>query len=78
VIVWGHDKRTCGFRLIGDSAASLRVENRIPGGDANPYLTFAATLAAGLYGIERHRPRDTLADGHAISWCALAGPSSYE
>jgi glutamine synthetase len=53
-IVWCHDNRTCGFRLIGQDSSRLRIENRIPSGDANPYLAFAATLAAGLYGIE-HR-----------------------
>jgi glutamine synthetase len=46
----GWDNRTCGFRLCGDGAA-FRVENRIPGADANPYLAFAATVAAGLHGI---------------------------
>lgn len=52
-IVWGYDNRTCGFRLVGADGPGLRVENRMPGGDANPYLAFAATLAAGLHGIER-------------------------
>src|SRR2546430_11439345 len=42
--------RTCGFRLCGAGQA-LRVENRIPGADANPYLAFAATIAAGLHGL---------------------------
>jgi len=50
-IAWGHDNRTCGFRIVGEHK-SFRVENRIPGADANPYLAFAATIAAGLYGIE--------------------------
>src|SRR6058998_4335876 len=49
-IVAGWDNRTCGFRLCGAGQA-LRVENRIPGADANPYLAFAATLAAGLHGL---------------------------
>src|SRR5262249_31760374 len=53
-VAWGHDNRTCGFRLVGANSPSIRVENRVPGGDANPYLAFAATIAAGLYGIE-HR-----------------------
>lgn len=52
-IVWGHDNRTCGFRVVGARGPNVRVENRIPGADANPYLAFAATLAAGLYGIEQ-------------------------
>lgn len=50
-IAWAHDNRTCGFRVIGEGDAH-RLENRIPGADANPYLAFAATIAAGLYGIE--------------------------
>src|SRR6267142_661285 len=49
-IVAGWDNRTCGFRLCGEGA-SFRVENRIPGADAHPYLAFAATIAAGLHGI---------------------------
>jgi glutamine synthetase len=50
-IAAGWDNRTCGFRLCGDGAA-FRVENRIPGADANPYLAFAATIAAGLHGVQ--------------------------
>jgi glutamine synthetase len=50
-LAWAVDNRTCAFRIVG-RGASLRVENRIPGADANPYLAFAATLAAGLRGIE--------------------------
>lgn len=51
-IVWGRDNRTCGFRVVG-SGPALRIENRLPGADSNPYLAFAAVLAAGLTGIER-------------------------
>jgi len=51
-IVWGRDNRTCGFRLVGEGQ-SLRVENRLPGADANPYLAFAATIAMGLKGMEQ-------------------------
>jgi len=50
-ISWGRDNRTCGFRVVGHGQ-SRRVECRIPGADANPYLAFAALLAAGLDGIE--------------------------
>jgi glutamine synthetase len=50
-VSWGRDNRTCGFRVVGHGA-SRRVECRIPGADANPYLAFAALLAAGLDGIE--------------------------
>lgn len=49
-IAWSYDNRTAGFRVVGHGP-SLRVECRIPGADANPYLAFAATLAAGLDGI---------------------------
>ena len=51
-IVWARDNRTCGFRIVGHGNG-LRIENRFPGGDANPYLAYAALLAAGLHGIER-------------------------
>jgi glutamine synthetase len=51
-IVWGRDNRTCGVRVVG-SGRALRIENRLPGGDSNPYLAFAAVLAAGLSGIEQ-------------------------
>jgi glutamine synthetase len=51
-IAWSYDNRTAGFRVVGEGA-SLRVECRIPGADANPYLVYAALLAAGLDGIER-------------------------
>jgi glutamine synthetase len=51
-VSWGRDNRTCGFRIVGHGA-SRRVECRIPGADANPYLAFSALLAAGLDGIEK-------------------------
>jgi glutamine synthetase len=51
-LAWSVDNRTAGFRLLGDGPA-LRIECRIPGADANPYLAFAASIAAGLDGIER-------------------------
>lgn len=51
-IAWARDNRTCGFRVVGEGD-SLRIENRIPGADANPYLALAATIAAGLHGIEK-------------------------
>jgi glutamine synthetase len=50
-LAWGNDNRTCGFRVLGHGS-DVRVECRIPGADANPYLAFAALLAAGLHGIE--------------------------
>jgi glutamine synthetase len=51
-LAWSHDNRTAGFRVVGHGE-SLRIECRIPGADANPYLAFAAALASGLDGIER-------------------------
>jgi glutamine synthetase len=51
-IAWSYDNRTAGFRVVG-RGASLRVECRIPGADANPYLAYAGLIAAGLDGIER-------------------------
>lgn len=51
-LVWALDNRTCGFRIVGNGA-SIRIENRFPGSDSNPYLVYAAMLAMGLYGIEK-------------------------
>lgn len=51
-IAWSWDNRTAGFRIVGHGP-SLRIECRMPGADANAYLAFAATLAAGLDGIEK-------------------------
>jgi glutamine synthetase len=50
-LAWAMDNRTCGFRVVGHGKG-FRVESRIPGADTNPYLGFAATIAAGLHGIE--------------------------
>ncbi len=50
-VAWGLDNRTCALRVVGHGR-SLRVENRVPGGDVNPYLAVAALVAAGLHGIE--------------------------
>ena len=53
--VWSLDNRTAGFRVLGEGN-SLRVECRIPGADVNPYLAYAALIAAGLHGIENELP----------------------
>jgi glutamine synthetase len=50
-IAWSYDNRTAGFRVVG-SGPSLRIECRLPGADANPYLAFASAIAAGLDGLE--------------------------
>jgi glutamine synthetase len=51
-VAWGVDNRTLGFRVVGHGNG-MRVESRIPGADANSYHAFAATIAGGLYGIDR-------------------------
>ena len=65
-IAWAHDNRTAGFRIVGHGP-SLRVECRIPGADANPYLAFAATLAAGLDGIAQKIEPPARFDGDAYA-----------
>jgi glutamine synthetase len=60
----GMDNRTCAYRVVGHGT-SLRVENRLPGGDVNPYLALAAMIAAGLDGIERDLPPAALFTGNA-------------
>ncbi|KJK47833.1 glutamine synthetase [Lentzea aerocolonigenes] len=51
-VAWGRDNRTCALRVVGHGQ-SLRFENRVPGGDVNPYLAVAALIAAGLHGVEQ-------------------------
>ncbi len=63
-LAWGVDNRTCGFRIVG-SGSAMRVESRIPGGDVNPYLAFAATIASGLYGIENSLSLPAAFEGNA-------------
>jgi glutamine synthetase len=69
-IAAGWDNRTCGFRLCG-TGSSFRVENRIPGADANPYLAFAATIAAGLHGIASRLKMPRLFEGNAYEDATL-------
>lgn len=63
-IRWGRDNRTCAFRLVGHGP-SLRLENRVPGGDVNPYLAVAGMIAAGLDGIKRNLPLEPIFEGNA-------------
>jgi glutamine synthetase len=63
-IAWGRDNRTCALRVVGHSAG-LRVENRVPGGDVNPYLAMAGMLAGGLYGIEQRLELEPVFEGNA-------------
>ena len=69
-IATGWDNRTCGFRLCGEGAG-FRVENRIPGADANPYLAFAATIAAGLHGVEAKLKAPKAYEGNAYEDASL-------
>jgi glutamine synthetase len=61
---WGPDNRTCALRLVGHGS-SLRGENRVPGGDVNPYLAVAGMIAAGLYGIDHELPLEPAVEGNA-------------
>jgi glutamine synthetase len=63
---WGVDNRTCALRLVGHGP-SLRVENRVPGGDVNPYLAVAAMIAAGLYGVDHELPLEPACTGNAYT-----------
>jgi glutamine synthetase len=74
-LAWGRDNRTCGFRIVGHGSA-LRTETRIPGADANPYLAFAATIAAGLHGIEQGIELPAALDGNAYESDAERFPHS--
>jgi glutamine synthetase len=74
-LAWGRDNRTCGFRVVG-SGSALRVETRIPGGDVNPYLAFAALIAAGLWGIEQGLELGPALEGNAYSSDADRFPST--
>lgn len=62
---WGMDNRTCSVRIINNGRRAIRVENRVPGADANFYLVFAAMLASGLYGIENQLELPARLDGNA-------------
>ena len=63
-VAWGKDNRTCSMRVVGHGP-SLRVENRLPGGDVNPYLAISAMIAAGLHGIDNELPLEDETVGSA-------------
>jgi glutamine synthetase len=65
--VWSFDNRTAGFRLCGADTKAIRVECRIGGADLNPYLAFAALIAAGLDGIEKKLKLEPVFSGDAYS-----------
>ena len=65
-LVWGTDNRTCAFRVVGHGNG-LRLENRMPGADVNPYLAFAAMIAAGLRGIDEGLELEPVFEGSAYN-----------
>jgi glutamine synthetase len=65
-VAWGFDNRTCALRVVGHGQ-SLRVENRVPGGDVNQYLATAAIIAAGIHGIENELTLEDAFEGNAYS-----------
>lgn len=65
-VAWGYDNRTCSLRVVGHGR-SLRFENRLPGGDVNPYLAVAGLVAAGLYGIENELELPEACTGNAYT-----------
>jgi glutamine synthetase len=69
---WGMDNRTCSVRVINATRRAIRVENRVPGADANFYLVFAGTLASGLYGIEHKLELPPRLDGNAYDPATVA------
>jgi glutamine synthetase len=74
-IKWGRDNRTCALRLVGHGP-SLRLENRVPGGDVNPYLAVAGIIAAGLDGIDRGLDLEPAFEGNAYVADAARVPTS--
>ncbi|BBA95805.1 putative glutamine synthetase [Actinacidiphila reveromycinica] len=74
-IAWGRDNRTCALRVVGHGP-SLRFENRVPGGDVNPYLAVAALVAAGLHGVERELPLQAEFTGNAYASRAPRVPAT--
>ena len=74
-VAWGVDNRTCALRVVGHGP-SLRVENRVPGGDVNPYLAVAAIIAGGLHGIENELELEPLLRGNAYTSDAPRVPST--
>ncbi len=71
-LAWAFDNRTVGFRVVGHGP-SFRIENRMPGADANPYLAFAATLAAGMAGVEEQLDCGEQYEGNAYVDAELPG-----
>jgi glutamine synthetase len=74
-VLWGFDNRTCALRTVGHGAG-LRFENRVPGGDVNPYLAVAAMIAAGLHGVDHGLPLEPPFQGSGYLADAAHVPTS--
>ena len=74
-VAWGLDNRTCSLRVVGHGH-SLRVENRVPGGDVNQYLAVAALIAAGLHGIDNELELEPIFEGNAYGSDAPRVPTT--
>lgn len=74
-IRWGRDNRTCALRLVGHGQG-LRLENRVPGGDVNPYLAVAGIIAAGLDGIKKKMTLEPIFEGNAYASDSSRVPST--
>jgi len=74
-VAWGEDNRTCALRVVGHGGG-LRVENRVPGGDVNPYLAQAAMLAGGLHGVRTELELEPAFVGNAYAADAARVPST--
>ena len=75
-VAWGNDNRTCSLRVVGHGEA-LRVENRLPGADVNPYLALSAMIAAGLHGIDHELALEPPFEGNAYDVGQAAGPAQH-
>jgi glutamine synthetase len=76
-IRWGRDNRTCALRLVG-RGAGLRLENRVPGGDVNPYLAVAGIIAAGLDGVKNKLKLEPAFTGNAYDSDSSRVPASMQ
>ncbi|HEX5465476.1 MAG TPA: glutamine synthetase family protein [Candidatus Limnocylindrales bacterium] len=78
-VVWGRDNRTTGFRIVGDDQG-LHIECRFPGGDMNAYLTYAAFVGAGLWGIDHglEAPSEYKGNGYLATGCDRMPRALYE
>ena len=74
-VAWGHDNRTCALRVVGHGQ-SLRLENRLPGGDVNPYMAIAAMIASGLSGVERGLELEPAFEGNAYESAKARVPTT--